>query len=158
MGTRKKIAAKSFKEIIERIDGLAGSHKVGLRAFLGTHRSKVQLGKNSDCDGSVDIDTYLTDRYPQANRWDYVFSYKTEAFFVEIHSASTGEVSTVLKKLQWLKDWLNSNANDLNKLRPKKQASIFWIQSNGFHILPNSPQMRKVSQAGIKPISKLILN
>lgn len=147
----------TFQQIVQKIEGLTDAYQVGLRALLQTHRNKVQLGNTSQCDGSVDIDTSLTAKYPQASRWDYVFSYKSELYFVEVHTASTGEVTTVLKKLQWLKDWLNSDAKQLDGLRAKKQPSIVWIQSNGFHILPNSPQFRKISQAGLKPIAKLVL-
>ena len=37
------------------------------------------------------------------------------------------------------------------------KTPFYWVQSNGYHILPNSSQERLVIQKGLKPISKLVL-
>jgi len=71
------------------------------------------------------------------------------------HSANTSEVRTVLNKLQWLKDWLNQHATEINKLKAYKP--FYWIQSKGFAIPKTSPQYRAAANAGIKPIPKLNL-
>ena len=131
-------------------------YQTGLKA-LKSHSLKITLEDPLECTGSVDIDTCLTFKYPQSNRWDYCFCYKSEAYFVEVHAAYTGEVSTVLKKLQWLKDWLNNEAPEINLLRARSKPPFYWIQSNNFKILPGSSQYRQVIQKGIKPIPKLIL-
>lgn len=85
-----------------------------------------------------------------------MFAYKGEVYFVEVHSANTSAVSVVLKKLQWLKDWLYQNAIEVNKLKAKGNP-FFWIQSNGFKILPGSSQYREIIQKGMKPVPKLVL-
>lgn len=148
---------KTFKEAVEATEEIKNCYQNGLKA-LGNYSNKIQLGDTKKCEGSVDIDECVKAKYPQDNRWDYVFSYKGEVFFVEVHSAYTNEVSVILKKLQWLKDWLNREAPEIKSLKAKGQA-FYWIQSNGYHILPKSSQSRLLAQEGlkIKPIAKLIL-
>ena len=66
-------------------------------------------------------------------------------------------MGAVLNKLQWLKDWLNNEAPEINKLKAKSQTPFVWIQSNNFKIPERSSQYRQAIQAGIKPIAKLSL-
>jgi hypothetical protein len=147
---------KTFKEAVDATISIGQCFQVGLRG-LGTHSKKIKLGDTSKCEGSVDIDSCLAKIHPQSSRWDYCFSYKGEVFFVEVHGAITSEVSTVLKKLQWLKSWLNNNAPEINKLKAKSRNPFYWIQSSNFTIPPTSKQFRTVTQAGIKPIPLLEL-
>ncbi|MDR0845136.1 MAG: hypothetical protein LBN71_07930, partial [Tannerella sp.] len=87
--------------------------------------------------------------------WDYAFAYDKEVYFVEIHSANTGQVAVVLKKLRWLKDWLNYHAQEINKLKAK--TPYYWIQSNNWAIPKTSPQYRQIAQAQLVPIRRLEL-
>ena len=151
-----KIKSKTFKQAVEETEEIKNGYQNGLKA-LGNYSNKVELGDTKKCEGSVAIDDCTESLYPQENRWDYVFGYKGEAYFVEVHSAHTSEVSVVLKKLQWLKDWLNSKAPDIKKLQAKDKAFI-WIQTNGNHIITNSKQSKILAQKGLKPVSKLILD
>lgn len=145
-----------FQTAVEATPQIKNAYNTGLKA-LKQHRSKIQLSDTNECQGSVEIDESVKSHYPQDNRWDYCFSYKNEVFFVEVHTASTSEVSTVLRKLKWLKDWLHHQAPHINALKAKSKHPFYWIQSNGFHILPNSQQYRQAIQEKIKPISKLSL-
>jgi hypothetical protein len=150
-----KIKSKTFKQAVEETEEIRNGYQNGLKA-LGNYSNKVELGVTKKCEGSVAIDDCTERLYPQENRWDYVFGYKGEAYFVEVHSAHTSEVSVVLKKLQWLKDWLNSKAPEIKKLRVKDKAFI-WIQTNGNHILTNSKLSKILVQKRLKPVAKLIL-
>jgi len=143
-----------FKRAVEETPDISKGYKMGLLA-LGQYSNKVKVGDTTKIQGSVDIDFCTTAKYPQLNRWDYVFSYKSEVFFVEVHSAYTSEVKSVLKKLQWLKDWLHSEAPKINKLKAKQ--SFFWVQSKNFQIPKNSPQYFAAIKAGLKPIPVLFL-
>jgi len=157
MKNKKGIQPKiSFKVAVQSTKDIAQAYESGLRA-LGKHSAKVQISDKSLCSGSVDIDSNVKSKYPQANRWDYAFCYNSEVYFIEVHSAYTNEVKTVKRKLQWLKDWLISAAPQMNTIKAKSKGPYFWIQSNGFHIPATAPQHREASQAGILPISKLIL-
>jgi hypothetical protein len=156
MNKNKKTDTNSFKIAVENTPDITNCYQTGLKG-LGSHSKKIQLFDTSSCSGSVDIDSCTTSKYPQSNRWDYAFCYKLEIFFVEVHGAKSDEVSTVIKKLQWLKDWLNQEAPELNKLKAKSRSPFVWIQSNGFHIPSQARQYKKAIQAGIMPIAKLSL-
>ena len=153
----EKKGVNGFQNAVENTPEIANAYCSGLQAFR-EYSKKIQLTSTLSCEGSVDIDASVIQLHPQTNRWDYCFSYRGEVFFVEVHSANTGEVDVVLRKLQWLKDWLHGRAPRINALKAKNTHPYYWIQSNGFHILKNSPQYRRVIQAGIKPIAFLKLD
>ena len=144
----------TFKKAVEATPDIENCYQPGLKS-LGVHSSKITLDNTSLSEGSVDIDTCVTSKYPNDSRWDYCLSYKGKTYFVEVHTANTREVGAVLKKLQWLKDWLISNAPELIKLKAKQP--FYWIQSGNYSILPNSKQERRMAQVGLKPIPKLHL-
>lgn len=149
------MSKKSFKDAVDA-DGILPCYKVGLRG-LGTNSTKIKLGDTKKCEGSVDLDVCFSNSQPQSHRWDYCFSYKGEVFFVEVHSAISSEVATVIKKLEWLKDWLNNHAPEVNKLKAVSRTPYYWIQASNFNIPVTSRQFRTAVQAGIKPVPLLKL-
>ena len=155
--TYKQKSKKAFKKAVEDTPEVQNCYCKGKTAIINREQNKVELDDPGKCGGSLFIDKCLVDQglYPNDNRWDYAIDYKGEVFFVEVHTASTDEVRTVLNKLVWLKDWLTQKAPDINALRAK--TPFYWIQSNGYHILKNSSKEREVIQKGIKPIPKLVL-
>ena|SRR5260221_14481211 len=142
----------TFEEAVKTTPDVAACFKKGLIA-LGQHSSKVEVSKTRKLQGSINIDDCTSAKYPNENRWDYAFAYNQQVFFIEVHSANSREVRTVLKKLQWLKDWLHHKAPEVNKLKAKNP--FYWIQSKGFAIPKTSPQYRAAEGAGLRPISKL---
>jgi hypothetical protein len=144
-----KIAVKSTKDI-------ANAYHSGLNA-LGSYSKKIVVSNKDLLEGSVDIDGCTAAKYPQANRWDYVFSHNADVYFVEVHSAHTSEVSVVIKKYKWLIDWLNQQAPDLKKLI-KNKSPFYWIQSKNFKIPKHAPQYRIIINSGLKPIGELVIN
>ena len=80
-----------------------------------------------------------------------------KCFFIEVHSAITSEVKIVLKKFQWLKDWLINQAPEINHLKSKSRNPFVWIQTKNFQILKTSPQYLMAVQARILPIKELKL-
>lgn len=154
MKNKKVARSNAFVKAVKATEDIMTCHRPGLRA-LGRHSEKIALSQPTKCGGSVNIDECVREKYPAANRWDYVFSYSNKCYFVEVHTASTGEVSTVLRKLQWLIDWLNGRALKIKEM--KAERPFYWIASNGDHILKSSSQYRQITQAGLKPISRLAL-
>jgi hypothetical protein len=154
---QKKVRRKTFKQAVEATNEVRHCFREGKQAIKNDERDKVELSQPRKCGGSLFIDQCLVDQnaYPNDNRWDYAIDYNREVYFFEVHTASTKEVSTVLKKLEWLKSWLHHKVPEINSLRAER--SFYWIQSNGYHILPNSSQEKLVKQKGLKPISKLLL-
>lgn len=154
MRGKSKKQNRGFEDIIKSTPDVCNHYQNGLRA-LGQYSSKIKLSDTNKCEGSVDIDRATIVKYPQESRWDYLFSYKGKIYFVEVHSAKTGEVKTILKKLQWLKDWLHNQAPEINIA--KADQPFYWIQSKGFSIPQTSSQYRIIVQSGLKPISILHL-
>ena len=116
MPKKNKTKANSFKKAVDNTPEIAKCYQSGLQA-LGSYSKKIELKDTSLCSGSIDIDACTRTHYPEDNRWDYALCYNSKVYFVEVHSANTGEVSTVFKKLTWLKDWLNHKAPEINKLK-----------------------------------------
>ena len=142
----------SFQSAIENTPSLKAAYQKGLQA-LGSNSSKIKPGNSKQCEGSVDIYTTLVAAYPNDSRWDYALGYNGITYFVEVHSAKTDEVKTVIKKLEWLKEFLIQEAPELNQ-EPKQ---FHWIASSGNHILPNSSQSRQLTKSGLKLSKELKL-
>ncbi len=153
---RKANAANKnvFKTAVEATPQVATCYKPGLQA-LGDYSKKISPADTSKCQGSLDIDACTVASYPQENRWDYAIGYDSKVYFVEFHSAQTGEVRPMLKKLQWLKDWLNNHAPEIKKM--KAEQPYFWIMSGKYAIFPNSSQAKQIAKAGLRPASTLKL-
>ena len=151
MKNKKPKSTTTFREAVESTPDIANGYKAGLAA-MGRYRHRISAKKPSKIEGSVDIDTCTTAKYPNDNRWDYTIAYNGEVFFIEVHSAHTSEVKTVLRKLQWLKDWLNSQAPGLNKLKASSRVPYIWIQSKNVQIPKTAPQYLQAVKAGIFPV------
>ena len=157
MRTKKKVSKQNkFEKAVLGTPDTIDCYKEGLQALTKAFKAKIILTNPSDCDGSVELDECVLKKYPQNNRWDYIIGYNGKAYFIEFHSANTGEVSVMLKKLQWLKDWLHNHAPEINKIKAT-EGSFIWIQSNGNHILKGSAEERRIAQNGLKPVSRLEL-
>lgn len=146
-----------FKSAVLATDEIKNCFKQGLQG-LNEHKAKVEVQNTRQLDGSVAIDDCTKRTYPDANRWDYVFGYKGEAFFMEVHPAHTSEVAVVLKKFQWLIEWLHTKAPEIYSLKAKNNVAFYWVQSDGYNILRNSPQERAIIQKGLRPVSKIKLD
>ncbi len=145
---------KTFKEAVEATANVSACYKAGLQALEKDHSKKIKTD-TTQLQGSLFIDDCLK-KIDGGNRWDYAFGYKNEVYFVEVHSANTSEVSTVVKKLNWLKNWLNHSAVEINNLKAKD--CFHWIQSGKFDILKQSRQYKLAQQSGIFPKPFLQLN
>jgi hypothetical protein len=148
---------KTFKQAVEATPMVKDCYRPGKQAILNKEQDKVELTIPRNCGGSLFIDKCLVDQKidTDKNRWDYAIDYNGEVFFFEVHSAKTGEVSKVLKKLQWLKHWLHTSAPEINAL--KAETPYYWVKSKSYSILPYSSEERAFQEKGLRPISKLIL-
>lgn len=148
---------KTFKQAVEATPDVKDCYQKGKQAILKKERNKVELTDPLKCSGSLFIDKCLVDQKIDTgkNRWDYAIDYNGEVYFFEVHSAKTDEVSKVLKKLQWLKDWLRTSAPEIDALKAK--TPYYWVKSKSYSILPYSSEERAFQEKGLRPISKLIL-
>ena len=99
MKNKKATSTMTFKQAVEATPDVATGFRTRLNAF-GAHSSKVSVSDTHLLQGSLDIDTCTTAKYPNSNRWDYVFAYKGEAFFIEVHSANSSEVKTIVLSIK----------------------------------------------------------
>lgn len=146
----------AFKKAVEKTPDVCKGYKAGLGA-LGKYAAKISVPDPAKIEGSLDIDGETVRLYPDANRWDYAICYDGEVFYMEVHSAYTSEVSRVLKKLDWLKWWLNAKAPRIHKLTTKTHQPYYWVQSEKFAIIKHSPQYRAVVAKKLLPINILDL-
>jgi hypothetical protein len=141
----------TFQQAVAQTPDLGASTiQPGLQA-LGNNGSRVQCTDTRSLIGSVVLDDVLKAKYPNDPRWDYGVglrkSKREAAVWIEVHPASTSEVTTVLKKLHWLKNWLKNQAPTLDKLTAAQ--SYYWAATNGVHIRQGSPQARQLQLAGL---------
>jgi hypothetical protein len=76
---------------------------------------------------------------------------------VEVHPASSDHVAKVLEKLAWLRQWLRSEAPNLDRLT---RGGFYWIATDGrVAISRDSQQAKRLAKAGIHgPKRVLALN
>ena len=155
----------TFKKAVEAAPHpVNGAYHPGKQAMENKDRGLVTCADSTRLTGSIDLDAALRQDMPSDCRWDYGLGYKPasggeQAIRVEVHSATTREVSKVLKKLQWLKDWLNGNAEQLRQLSERADNDIryVWIARSSVHILQSSRQARRLAQRGLSLKGKLPL-
>ncbi len=111
-----------LKAAVDATPDVRGKYCVGLKALRPGDRAKISVGNTGKIGGSIDIDTSTKNIYPDSHRWDYAIEYKEEIYFIEIHPASTAEVSTMIGKLDWLKSWLNG---EIGACPPSRAAQNF---------------------------------
>ena len=134
---------------------VAGCIEPGIRA-LGNYSQLIVNNGHQGFSGSVDIDTCLTRQYPQDHRWDYAFGLGNRIYYIEIHHASDGQVSVVIAKYLWLRDWQNRQPNP-DAL--KAHSSYYWVASGRVGITKNSRFARSLANAGLDyPIRRLLVS
>ncbi len=136
----------SFVDAIHNTPDIANCFEPGLQA-LGANSRKISVSSTRELKGSVNIDACVKNSYPNDARWDYVFGYKNRIYFIEVHPANTGEVKTIIKKLEWLKKWRKRSSPKLEAL--KDSSVYYWIASRNVAILKGSKYSRELAKKGI---------
>ena len=122
----------TFKQAVENTQDIKNGFHNGLQA-LGANAKQVSATDTKKLEGSVDIDACTKELYPQDARWDYAIGYEGKVYFLEIHPANTSNVKEMIKKAEWLTNWLNQKAPLL-----KAQAAnnnFYWKASGKHNIL-----------------------
>lgn len=143
-----------FENAVTNTPDIACGYRKGIQAF-GANSSYVQVDDTRKLEGSVDIDECTKDIYPNDSRWDYALGYDEKAYFIEVHPASTSDVTTVIAKAKWLNGWLKRNAKDLEALWASD--NLYWVASGKIKILPKSRQYRMLMQSKILLCNKFKL-
>ena len=138
-----------FKAAIIGTPELAPHLQAQLDAVSKAQQNSIIVKNRKKITGSVNIDVALQSSNPHDNRWDYAIGYRInsqedKAFFVEFHKAIVDEVNLVIKKKQWLVNWMRGKQID-NLL----QKVFVWVSSGGNNIPENSQHRRIININGI---------
>ena len=139
----------------------------GKSAVKNEHRSRIAVRAAHKFLASVGLDAELRPDEPNAHRWDYGLGLidrhaKESAWWVEPHPASsTGEVSTMLAKLDWLRAKLASHGfKGLRRLTDEAQRkgiAFRWLATSGdICIRPGSSHARRLALGGLAAPSRHI--
>lgn len=129
MNPRKQTSpGGSFKAAVQATPSIALAYLPGVQGLLPT--DKKRLAAAEEATGSVALDEALKDRFPNDPRWDYGIGLPgdkmEQVLWLEVHHAASGETDRVLRKLQWLRGWLRSEAPALDRM----PAKFIWLLSN----------------------------
>lgn len=142
----------TFKEALEQTPTVNNAWRKGLKALRPEDRVHVEAEDPRQLRGSADIDAALLRNEPNANRWDFGISYQHEdrkdevIYWTEMHTASDKEVKVVMKKAQWLINWLLTKAPKLNAF----ERDIVWVASGATSMTLSNPQRKQMAQVGLQ--------
>ena len=141
----------SFRAAVLGIPSIQSHYREGTQALRAQDRRRLTCSNARRLQGSVDLDTALMPVYPQAPRWDYGIgiargSAKDLVVWLEVHSASSlRNLTEVLRKLEWLRDWLGSDAPALRSL----PSSYVWLASGVVAFRSGSKHARRIAERGL---------
>jgi hypothetical protein len=141
-----------FRAGVEATPTVAHAYRVGLQALLANDRGRIVCKRPRKLTGSVHLDAALAATLPNAPRWDYGIGYgrgaDERAVWVEVHPASSTSIDAILRKLAWLKSWLQGEAPKLHAIT---KDDYYWIATDGpISITATSPQAKRLALAGLQ--------
>lgn len=128
----------------------------GLGALTSADKRHIEVPNTSLIKGSVALDNAAKGDMPDNFRWDYAFDYNGEVYFVEVHPASTSEISTMVNKVDGLRQWLKMINAGLMSL-PPIERKFYWVSSGKtqLRITPNSRQAKQLAAKKIVPVGNV---
>jgi hypothetical protein len=141
----------TFQHAVRLTPHLNEAWQPGLQALRAEDRSHVQAEDTRQLRGSADVDAALRRSESNANRWDFAIGHQHTNFsaefiyWVEIHTGSDDQINVVLRKLEWLKNWLR---HDGHRLDPFKRDFI-WVSSGHTLFTKGSAQVKTLAQKGV---------
>jgi hypothetical protein len=141
----------TFKEALAQTPNLESAWRPGLQALRAEDRPHIRAEDTRRLRGSADVDTALQLVEPQANRWDFAIGHQHTnqhgefIYWVETHTGSDNQVKAVLKKLEWLKQWLGGGGQQLAKF----DGEFMWVSSGHTLFTKGSAQVKTLAQKGI---------
>ncbi len=121
----------TFKKTVTKNEEIGDCYQKGLKA-MGKYSKKVIPKNANNISGSVNLEECLSEPEEGEARWDYMVGYEGEAYFIEVHPADSKNVGEMIKKVQWLKQWLKQNP-DIKGLTANKDP-FRWVSTNGYNI------------------------
>jgi hypothetical protein len=144
----------NFQDAVGTIEALKNAWCAGLQALRAEDKTHIEAEDPRKLTGSVDVDTAYQKLMPQSNRWDFGIAFqhsnreKEVVYWVELHTASDSQVKVVIKKAQWLLDWLKGQGSPLAGF----EKEIIWVSSGATTFTRSSPQRKLMAQAGLQHV------
>lgn len=128
--------------------GYTNEYKSGLTAIKNEHRRKIRIQDSRRLNGSMDIDKACRKSEPGAYRWDYLVvvnkNDNENLALIEIHGAAKSkEVGIVIKKKNWLLQWLAKTELERFKKR------FIWLSTGSAKITAQSKYAKMLAVSGI---------
>jgi hypothetical protein len=148
----------TFRQAVEKTPDLQGAWRKGLGALRARDSRHISAEDTRRLTGSVDVDTALKATQPNANRWDFAIGYRHSnrryefIYWVETHTASDAQVNVVLKKLDWLFQWLRSSGNALAGF----EGDFVWVASGATSFTKGATQRRMMAEKGLRYESRIL--
>lgn len=125
--------------------------RAGMGAFIAEDRKLIALDQRPRIGDSLDLDEALRPGFPNANRWDYVFSVSDakKLLAVEPHSAKDDEIRVVIAKKR-------NAADELRKhLKPQHHVSEWlWVSHGRTAFSKTEKASRQLAQEGIRYVGR----
>ena len=159
--TRRKGAITPVSAFIKAAKAAALVPNAGKSAVENRYRPVITAKHASTkFTGSVDLDGAFVSTEPTANRWDYGLGIhrvdqNEHALWIEPHSgSSTGEVKTILAKVDWLEEKLAlTTFAELEKLTNEARRQgikpYIWLSSGTVSIRPGSREAHLLAARGM---------
>jgi hypothetical protein len=142
-----------FKESVEGTPNLEGKWCAGLGALRAEDKPhiKPEDTRTDRLRGSVDVDSALVKKEPQAHRWDFAIGFKHAnrcdefIYWVELHTGSDSQISVVLDKFAWLRGWLKGDG----KVLAQFDRLFVWVPSGPTSFTKGSTQVKALAAQGL---------
>lgn len=147
-----------FQEAVGRTPHLRKAYKSGLQALRSEDRPHIVAEDTRRISGSAYIDEALKKADPYGNRRDFAIAYRHSnrndevIYWVELHTASDSQVNLVIRKAQWLLEWLRNGG----KLLAAFRRDIVWLSSGATTFTLNAPQRKRMAEAGLQHRGRLL--
>jgi hypothetical protein len=139
----------TFNQKVQNTQEIGDCYCQGLGALRRSDKNKIKAKEPHNFNGSINIDDCLKEKYPNANRWDYAIGYNNKTYFVEVHPAKPGEIRTIERKLEWLKNWKRNTPF-------REDHNFYWVASKGVGISRRSSYWKQIASLGLKLKEKLV--
>lgn len=143
-----------FKDAVEATPHLAGQWQPGLQALRAEDRPHVLPSDPRKLRGSVDVDTALKKLPAQAeaHRWDFAIGFQHTnraaefVYWVETHTGNDSQISVMMDKLAWLKQWLAGDGKPLAGF----ECDFVWAPSGATSFTKGARQVRALAGMGLR--------
>ncbi len=143
----------TFRKAVGNTPHLEGKWIAGLGALRAEDKPNIVPSDPRRLRGSVDIDTALRklQKYSQANRWDFAIGFQHSnrrnefVYWVEVHTGSDSQISVVLRKLEWLRQWLGGEGVPLADF----ECEFVWVPSGATKFTKRSRQVKVLAEKGL---------